>query len=64
MILSNGQAYFRVGLEAAIFVHEYDVWGFEGILEWEEDCAVINAFVKLGVLWTLNREMPRVEIVR
>jgi len=64
MILSNGETYFSIGLEATIFIHEYDVWRFEGILKRKKNGAMVNTLVKLCILWSLNGEMPCIEIIR
>ena len=63
MVLGDGEAYFGVCFEPAVFVHEHDVWRFEGILIREEDLAVVYALVEFGVLRALDGEVPGVDVV-
>jgi hypothetical protein len=33
----------------AILVHEHNVWGLERVLEWQQDLAVVQTLVEVGV---------------
>jgi hypothetical protein len=63
MVLRYGQADLGIGLEPAILVHEHNVWGLKRVLEWQQDLAVVQTLVKVGVRRTLDGEVPRVKVV-
>lgn len=63
VVLGDGEADFGVGLKPAVFVHEDDIWGLEGVLVGQQNLSVIDALVKVGVFGPLEREVPRVDIV-
>ena len=64
MVLGDGEAYFCVGLEPSIFVHEDDVWRLEGILVRQQYLSMIQSLVKLCPFWSLEGEMPSIEVIR
>jgi len=63
MILCDGETYFGSSLKSAIFIHEYYIWRFEWILEGEQDLSVVDALMKLCVLWSLDGKVPVVEVI-
>ncbi len=63
MVLRNSQTYLGVDLEPCILVHEYNIWWLEGILKGKEDLSVVESLMEVGVLGTLDGEMPCVDVV-
>ena len=63
VILRDSQADLGVGLKPAVFVHEYDIWRFEGVLVGKQDLSVIDAFMKLCIFWSLEGEVPVVKVI-
>jgi hypothetical protein len=63
MILCNSQTNFGVDLKTSVLVHEDDVRGFEGVFEGKENLSVIEAFVKVGILGTLDGEVPSIDVI-
>lgn len=63
MVLGDGEADFCVGFEPSVFVHEDDVWRFKGVLVGEKDLSVIESLMELCVFWSLEGEVPSVEVV-
>lgn len=63
MILCDGEANLGIGLKPSIFIHEDDIWRFEGILIGKQDLAVIYPFMELCTFRALEGEVPGVKIV-
>jgi hypothetical protein len=63
MVLSYRQTDLGIGLEPCVLVHEHNVWGLERVLEWQQDLAVVEPLVEVGVRGTLDGEVPRVKVV-
>jgi hypothetical protein len=60
MVLSDGEAYLGINLEPSILVHEDDIWRLEGVFIWEEDLAVVQSLMELGVNGSPEGEVPGV----
>ena len=63
MILRNSQADLSVSFEPPILIHEHDVWRFERVLIRQQNLTVVNSFMKLCVLGSLNGEVPGVDVI-
>ena len=64
MVLGDGEAYFGVCLEPSVFVHEDDIWRFEGVLIGQQNLSVVESLVEFCVFWSLEGEVPGVEVTR
>ena len=64
MVLGDGEADFGIDLKPPIFVHEDNIWWFEGILVRKQYLSMIQPLVKLCSFRPLKGEMPGVEIIR
>lgn len=63
VILRDSEADLGICLKPAIFVHEYDIWRFEGVLVGKQDLSVIYSFMELCIFWSLEGEVPVIKII-
>jgi len=64
MVLCDSEAYFGVDLKSSIFVHEHNVWWFEGILVGQQNLSVVESLMELSIDGSSESEMPGVNIIR
>lgn len=62
MVTTDAQAYFAVGLEAAVGRGEAEAWGSQGISWREQDAAVVEALAIDGVGRAAQSKVPFEEI--